>query len=192
VDCINLVALLWQTGYLTFARKIIKRDKLFYQLKVPNKEIQSSLNELFIRYLTQHTTDAIKKHQDHIYDDITGDIKQLQSTLTSLFASIPYHNYANNIIAHYEGYYASVVFTYFVSLGYPCIAEDTTSKGRIDLTIKLPDRIVIIEFKVDQKERALTQIKEKKYYEKYLAEAKLNHQEIYIIGVVMIGDGCKQ
>lgn len=182
VDCIDLVALLWQTGYLTFAKKIIKRDKTFYQLRVPNKEIQSSLNELFIRYLTQHTTDAIK-YQDHIYDDISGNIEQLKTTLTSLFASIPYNNYANNIIAHYEGYYASVVYTYLTSLGYTCIAEDVTQRGRIDLTIKLPERIIIIEFKVDTKEQALAQIKEKKYYEKYLIEAKTNHQEIFIIGI---------
>ncbi len=182
VDCIDLVALLWQTGYLTFARKVIKRDKLFYQLKVPNKEIQSSLNELFIRYLTQHTSDAIR-HQDHIYDDITGNIEQLKTTLSSLFASIPYNNYANNIIARYEGYYASVVFTYLVSLGYTCIAEDVTQRGRIDLTIKLPERIVIIEFKVDTQEQALAQIKEKKYYEKYIAEAQASQQDIFLIGI---------
>lgn len=51
IDNIDLIALLWQTGYLTFDRKITKRDKLLYQLKVPNKEIQVSLNELFIKYL---------------------------------------------------------------------------------------------------------------------------------------------
>ena len=182
VDCIDLVALLWQTGYLTFAKKVTKRDKLFYQLKVPNKEIQSSLNELFIKYLTSHTTEAIR-NQDNIYDDIMGDIPQLENTLVSLFASIPYNNYANKIIARYEGYYASVVYTYFTSLGYTCIAEDVTQKGRIDLTIKLPERIVIIEFKVDQKEAALKQIKEKKYYDKYRAEAQAKQQDIYIVGI---------
>lgn len=70
-----------------------------------------------------------------------------------------------------------------MSLGFPCIAEDVTQKGRIDLTIKLPERIVIIEFKVDQKEAALAQIKEKKYYEKYLSEAKAKQQDIYMVGI---------
>lgn len=182
IDCIDLIALLWQTGYLTFDKKIIKRESLFYQLKVPNKEIQSSLNNLFIKYLTNQTTDAIV-HQDDIFDDITGDLEQLKVTLTSLFASIPYNNYANNIIAEYEGYYASVVFTYFMSLGFPCIAEDVTQKGRIDLTIKLPNRILIIEFKVDQHEKALAQIKKKRYYEKYLAEAKAENMEILVVGI---------
>jgi hypothetical protein len=47
----------------------------------------------------------------------------------------------------------------------------------------VPNRIVIIEFKVDNKEQALAQIKHKKYYEKYQAEAKLKNQEIYIVGI---------
>ncbi len=178
IEKIDLIALLWQTGYLTFAKKINKRDKLFYQLKVPNKEIQSSLNELFIQYLTDQSVAAIS-HQDAIYDAIEADIEQLQVALSALFASIPYNNYANNIIQNYEGYYASVVFTYLMSLGFPCIAEDVTSTGRIDLTIKLPKRIIIIEFKVDQNEKALTQIKAKQYYKKYQQEDK----EIIIVGI---------
>ncbi len=182
IEKIDLIALLWQTGYLTFSRKIIKRDKLFYQLKCPNKEIQSSLNELFINYLTSQTVDAIV-YQDYLYDALTDDISALKTSLISLFASIPYNNYANKVIENYEGYYASVVFTYLMSLGYPCIAEDVTQKGRIDLTIKLDNRIVIIEFKVDQKEKALTQIKQKKYYQKYIAEAKSHQQRIFIVGI---------
>ncbi len=182
IEHIDLIALLWQTGYLTFARKFIKRDKIFYQLKVPNKEIQSSLNELFIQFLTKQTVETIT-YQDNIYDALCGEIEQLKIALKSLFAAIPYHNYVKNELADYEGYYASVVFTYIVSLGYPCIAEDVTSTGRIDLTIKLPNRIIIIEFKVDQKEKALAQIKKKKYYEKYLSEAKSKGQDIYIIGI---------
>ncbi len=137
VEHIDLVALLWQTGYLTFARQIEKRERIYYQLKVPNKEIQASLNELFIQYLTQHTTEAIR-HQDAIYDALTEDISEFKTVLESLFAAIPYNNYVKNELANYEGYYASVVFTYLMSLGFPCIAEDVTNKGRIDLTIKLP------------------------------------------------------
>ncbi|MCX8083757.1 MAG: PD-(D/E)XK nuclease domain-containing protein, partial [Calditerrivibrio sp.] len=38
---------------------------------------------------------------------------------------------------------------------------------RIDLTLKMPNAIYIIEFKVDTKD-ALAQLKEKRYYEKYL------------------------
>ena len=122
--------------------------------------------------------DAITQ-QDIIYNNLTENPENLEQALTSLFASIPYNNYANNIIANYEGYYSSVVFTYLMSLGFPCIAEDVTNKDRIDLTIKLPNRTVIIEFKVDSQETALEQIKKKKYYEKYQQESK----ELFIIGI---------
>ncbi|MEN9443367.1 MAG: hypothetical protein RIS47_257, partial [Bacteroidota bacterium] len=57
---------------------------------------------------------------------------------------------------------------------------DTTSTGRIDMTLIAPKSIVILEFKVDlPKEAALEQIKTKRYYEKYLLENK----EIYLIGI---------
>ena len=49
VDHIDLVALLWQTGYLTFKSKQTAIDGIEYVLKVPNKEIQISLNNLFVR-----------------------------------------------------------------------------------------------------------------------------------------------
>jgi hypothetical protein len=41
------------------------------------------------------------------------------------------------------------------------------------------DKILIIEFKVDKKEEPIKQIKERKYYEKYLNENK----KIYLIGI---------
>jgi len=179
IEHIDLVALLWQTGYLTFDKKIVEDDIVEYKLKVPNKEIQISLNTLFVEYLTEQKSDLVNNKRalrKFLKDD---DISKLEKTLKTLFASIPYNNYVKNNLAHYEGYYASVIYTYFVSLGFPCVAEDVTNKGRIDLTIKLPTRIVILEFKVDIKEKALQQIKTKRYYEKYLDEDK----EIYIIGV---------
>ena len=179
VDHIDIVALLWQTGYLTFAEKFTRRDKILYRLKVPNKEIQLSLNELFIDYLTDQRHEKLAL-QDALYDTLlAGDLETFKKTLHSLFAGIPYQNYANKIIAQYEGYYASVVFAYLSSLGLPLIVEDSSSKGRVDLTIILPDRVYVIEFKVDQPGKALEQIKEKGYHEKYLAD----NRTVYIIGI---------
>ena len=86
---------------------------------------------------------------------------------------------------NYEGYYANVIYAYFAGLGIEFIAEDVTNLGRIDLTIATPDmsQVYIIEFKVvenkNQDAKALEQIKEKKYYEKYMEKAK----EITLIGI---------
>ena len=58
----------------------------------------------------------------------------------------------------------------FASLGLKIIAEDVTNKGRIDMTILLNNYAYVFEFKVVESNpegSALTQIKERKYYEKY-------------------------
>ncbi|ORU91121.1 MAG: hypothetical protein A6F72_01015 [Cycloclasticus sp. symbiont of Poecilosclerida sp. N] len=179
VEKIDLVALLWQTGYLTFDKYIIKNDFIKYKMRIPNKEIQHALNSLFIDYLTNNVNKRLQ-YQDALIDSLENDdLSHLQSSLNSLFASISYENYKKNNIANYEGYYASVVFTYFASLGFELIQEDNTNTGRIDLTLKLINKIVIIEFKVDIKEAALTQIKQKKYYQKYLNDSR----DIFIVGI---------
>ena len=180
VEYIDLMALLWQTGYLTFEEKIIDDVGIInYKLRVPNLEIQLSLNHLFIDYLTNQRHEKLT-YRNKIKDALKADnLDQFAEVLKTIFASIPYHNYAKNIIAEYEGYYSSVVFVYLSALGYEVIPEDTTSRGRIDLTLKLDDKTVIIEFKVDTAEDPIKQIREKKYYEKYLNEGK----EIYLVGI---------
>ncbi|MDT8442425.1 MAG: PD-(D/E)XK nuclease domain-containing protein [Desulfuromonadales bacterium] len=84
-----------------------------------------------------------------------------------------------NTISSYEGYYASVVYAYLASLGVDLTCEDTTSKGRIDLTIRMPERVYIIEFKVDGDGKALEQIKARGYQQKYLGSGK----EILLLGI---------
>ncbi|NPA82586.1 MAG: hypothetical protein GXO31_08250, partial [Epsilonproteobacteria bacterium] len=96
----------------------------------------------------------------------------------SLYASIPYNTYVKNNISSYEGYYASVFYVYIASLGVKIIAEDVTSRGRIDFTVFIKDKIYIFEFKVTN-EDLLSQIKKKRYYEKYLKENK----EIILVGI---------
>ena len=83
-----------------------------------------------------------------------------------------------NKIYEYEECYVNVFYAYIKALGFDIVGEDVTNKGRIDLTIKMPNSIIIIEFKVDGNE-ALSQIKEKKYHEKYLDKKK----PIYIVGI---------
>ena len=57
--------------------------------------------------------------------------------------------------------------------------EVLTDKGRIDAVLELKDKIFIIEFKVGEVTEAMNQIKEKKYYERYLNQNK----DIYLLGV---------
>ena len=176
IEKIQIESLLFQAGYLTIDHMIEKRNKIEYLLKVPNMEIQISLNQLLIDYFTQRVESRI---QDDIYDHLeSGDTQALEQSLVSLFASIPYSNYTKNKIAIYEGYYASVLYAYFAALGIDIMAEDVTSTGRIDITLLLEDKIYILEFKVGT-EDALEQIKQNNYAQKYLSRGK----DIYLVGI---------
>ncbi len=178
VEKLKIESLLFQTGYLTIKKVYEKRLGYEYELGVPNLEVQVSLSNLIIDYLTNQTTLRLE-FEDQIYEALLhANLDALKETLQALFASIPYNNYVKNEIGKYEGYYASVLFSYFYALGIDLIAEDVNSFGRIDLTLLLENKIYIIEFKVDSNE-ALAQIKEKGYYKKYLNEDK----EIYLVGI---------
>jgi hypothetical protein len=177
IEKLQLESLLFQAGYLTIDKVIQKRNgRIEYTLKTPNLEVQISLNNLIINYLTKEVNLDIQDNLDETLEN--GDLDNFKETLHSLFAGIPYNNYTKNQIARIEGYWASLVYCYLAGAGLEIIPEDVTNRGRIDLTLKIANNIYILEFKVTN-EDPLKQIKEKKYYEKYLNEGK----DIYLIGI---------
>ncbi len=177
VDYIELETLMWQTGYLTIESMRETARGPRYNLTLPNQEVCISLLGSVANFLSrvqQPTT-----IQDNIYDAlIESDLKQFQTQLISLYASIPYNLFTKNKMYEYEGYYVSVFYAYMKALGVELIAEDVTNKGRIDLTIKLPNAIYVIEFKTDGSS-ALAQIQAKKYHEKYLGD----NLPLYLVGI---------
>ena len=180
IERLQLEPILFQAGYLTIdGIHESRRGGYEYHLRFPNKEVTLSFHDVLIDYLTDQAAEK-GIYQNRIYDILeNGTIDELKDILVSLFASIPYNNYVNNTISSYEGYFASVVYAYFASLGLDITGEDVTSRGRIDLTIKINDNIYILEFKVDGTGNALEQIKEKNYQQKYLTQEK----NIYLIGI---------
>ena len=123
--------------------------------------------------------DKAEIYKDSIYESLAqANFAELEKQLKSLFASIPYNNFTGAKLYEYEGYYASVFYAYVKSLGVEVIGEDVTNKGRVDITLKMPNAIYIFEFKTDG-EGALQQIKDKRYYEKYVSLQK----PIYLVGI---------
>jgi len=182
IENIQIETLLFQAGYLTIDKKRKIGVKLEYILKYPNLEVKHSLNDYVLTNLSQ---DAITKQmiQGSLYDTLLkNDIANMKEIFHSFFSSIPHDWYRKNNIANYEGYYASVFYRYFASLALDVTPEDTTNKGKIDMTLKFEDVIYIFEFKVTElvkdKNSALQQIRDKKYYEKY-SDCKT----IYLIGI---------
>ena len=203
IDNIKLEVILYQSGYLTIDEVSEDEDFGFieYTLKLPNFEVKRSFFNFIIENLYKDTT-PIKKTMDLRNALKSTNLEEFKDTLINLFASIPYNNYTNNKIYEYEGFYASVIYSYLQSLGLEIIGEDVTNLGRIDLTLFIEDKIYILEFKVIDNEQltinneqlevknekqksnsALEQIKAKKYYQKYQQQIT-NHQSlITLIGI---------
>lgn len=177
INNLDFEVILYQTGYLTIDKVEIDEDEdTIYTLKIPNKEVKTSLTKRIISDLYKDTSLQSKGLSKALRQ---RDLDEFKNTLASIFASIPHNNYTKNNIQKYEGFYASVMYVYLQSLGLHIIGEDVTNQGRIDLTIIMDDTIYIFELKVNKKEDLLKQIKEKEYYQKYLNQA----QDIYLIGI---------
>ena len=174
----NFETVLFQTGYLTIDKvEIDEDDEIEYFLKVPNREVQQSINNYIIAYL--YNNDNIITKRKAIRKALKiADLDGFKKALVSIFASIPYNNYTNNDIYNFEGFYASIVYVYLASLGVRVIGEDVTNRGRIDLSISINNNLFIIEFKVGTA-NALNQIKSKNYHQKYLNDGK----DIYLVGI---------
>ncbi|KIM03449.1 MAG: hypothetical protein KU29_11825, partial [Sulfurovum sp. FS06-10] len=182
VDDIKIETLLFQTGYLTIKEVKTIFNQRIYQLTYPNLEVRTALNENIFKYLL---TDSSLPKMPILTAILNKDMEQFKKEIVQLFASLPYNSYVNNDIQNYEGYYANVIYAYLAGLGIEFKAEDVTNLGRIDLTIATPDmsQVYIIEFKVvdnsNQNGKALEQIKDKKYHEKYQEKA----DELILIGI---------
>ncbi len=179
IDNINLITMLFQTGYLTIKKveKIgITRE---YILDFPNLEVKAALNNSLLAVFSIDPQKKISLQTGAYKALYAGDMEMFRTTVEALFAAIPYHNYRKNEIARYEGFYASVIYAWLASAGLSVEVEKCTNKGRIDMTIEFEKRIYLIEFKVDAEGKALSQIKERGYAEKYQDKGK----EIILIGI---------
>jgi hypothetical protein len=183
IENIHPVALLFQTGYLTI--KEINRYNggiSEYVLSYPNFEVKYALNNVILKDYTNEVNIGYSRISI-IKEMQSGKVESLINMMKAVFSGIPYNWYVQNGLDKYEGYYSSIFYSAIQSLGIECIAEDVTNRGRIDLTIKIGDYIYIFEFKVMQddksEKKAIEQILDKKYYEKYLNENK----KIFLIGI---------
>ena len=175
-------ALLFQTGYLTIDAEEQRFGEYWYRLRYPNQEVYQSLNNSLLKAWTPSGQSTIGHKQRLGALLLNNDFSGMQQLFSAFFASIPNDWYRNNPIAQYDGYYASVFYAYFASLGLDLTPEDTSNAGRLDMALRLNAQIYLFEFKVVELTptgSALQQIKDKGYADKYRAEG----QPIHLVGI---------
>ncbi len=182
VGSIATEALMFQAGYLTISATENLGGSLFYILGYPNREVREALTGGLLRAWSPDGQATIRNRM-RIYRMMKiNDFEGLRDLFNAHFASIPHDWYRNNPLARYEGYWASVFYAYFASLGMDIRLEDVTNKGRIDMTILFNNQVYLFEFKVVElvpAGKAIDQLQSRHYADKYRA---LN-QPIHLIGI---------
>ncbi|MCL2422732.1 MAG: ATP-binding protein, partial [Micrococcales bacterium] len=209
VGNISTEALLFQTGYLTIDEARQSPGGMRYTLRFPNREVRASLTDALLAACSPDPGEVVARTSRLLDLLAAGDLPGIRALFTAHFASIPHDWYIrlrrrgnelgcssepiedvderseehrNVPIAQYEGYYSSVFYTFFASLGVETVPEDTSSTGRLDLAVRYGGQVFLFEFKtVDDGPTgsALQQIKDKHYADKYLASGV----RVHLVGV---------
>ncbi|MEI6033938.1 MAG: ATP-binding protein [Verrucomicrobiae bacterium] len=175
-------ALLFQAGYLTIASQEERFECFEYRLRYPNREVYQSLNNSFLLDWTpdSHAGVLAKSRLGDLL--LANDLAGMGAHLKAFYDSIPHQWYANNTIAQYEGYYASVFYAFFASLGLDITVEESSNAGRLDMAMRFAGRVYLFEFKLvaDKPDgSALAQIRERGYADRHRASG----EAIHLIGV---------
>ncbi len=176
LEKLSLIPMLVQTGYLT----IVGQDEDGCIIDFPNQEVSRSYmlwglagtfskESTDIRSLGIILRKALKKQ----------DFDAFFNQLIPMFASIPF----DIQVGDREKYYQSIIYLLFLLVGIDMGVEISTNIGSIDALIKTDDAIIIFEYKLrdtaQAAQAALDQIKDKKYYERFLQSGK----KIILVGV---------
>ncbi len=167
----NFLSLLYQSGYLTIKKSEVVGKTYLFTLGYPNEEVERGLNAILLpMYLG---TGSYANEPVRILSLFSkGKTEDAITSLKAVFASIPYHEEIFNA----ENAFISMMRI----MGADIIGEVATNIGRIDCVLTCPDDIYIIEFKFNQSpDKAIAQIREKRYYEPYLDRSK----RIHLLGI---------
>ncbi len=161
---------LYQSGYLTI--KSYDREMDAYTLGFPNSEVRKGFARCLYQYVAhqQHQDDWTRSTLQMAYKRFRRDnvMAPFIEALKVFFAGVPYM-----IDDKGEHHFHAMLYTLFVSFGADVVAEDLSSKGRADLTLKMPKGIYILELKYDDTaEAALQQIDERGYAAKYALDGR--------------------
>ncbi len=164
LEKLDPAALLFQTGYLTIKR--IKNRLVTFGY--PNFEVKES----FLVHLLAAFVDKFASQIKPIYLEMleylaAEKLTKFQTAVIALFAGIPSQLHLNH-----ESYYHSLCYLILALLGAEIILEENTDKGRIDAVLELEGLVYLIEFKLAKAQEALQQIKDKRYFEKYLQDSR--------------------
>jgi len=145
---VDITPLLYQSGYITI--KDYSSLTNLYTLDMPN-------------YLHQYTADGLTTVA-LLFEAISGErMDDALRLLQTFLSTIPQCDNTD-----YEGHYQSLLYTIFSLLGMYVDVEVRTPKGRVDMVMRTPTTLYVVELKLNKTaDIALEQINLRNYPERF-------------------------
>ncbi len=164
------IPVLFQSGYLTL--KSYNPLENEYELGFPNGEVREGFAYSLYKYYMEDyvgSDDALGNAFKRLRrSDIT--FEQFVDTIRRWYAGIPYSITDKN---QNEQLYQSLIYAALMAFGADVQAEDQTSDGRMDIALKLPQAIYILELKYGKSaDKATDQIITKDYAVRFAADSR--------------------
>ena len=176
------VPVLFQSGYLT-----LKDYNPFTQewtLGFPNDEVNRGFaHSLYLFYMEDYvgSEDMVGNAFNRLRSGETN-IEQFIESLRRWYSGIPYSITDKN---QNEQLYQSLLYAALVAVGADVQAEAQTADGRMDIALRMPSAIYVMELKYGRTaEEATKQILEKGYAELFASDAR----SVYAIGLNISAD----
>ncbi len=168
--------LLFQAGYLTI-KEVLTHS--IYLLNYPNMEVKEAFYDYLLRSYSQFdNVGGLVYQMAKAFE--SNDLEKVLVNFKALLANIPYEIFAQK----QELYYQAIFYLALRLIGSFVEAEVSTNVGRIDAVISTNEAFFILDFKInDTAQKALEQIKAKKYDEKYMNLGKK---------ICLIGASCQE
>jgi len=184
---IDVVGLLFQTGYLTIKATETNRHRTKYTLGYPNEEVRLSmihnLMEAFTYKRSSIVGNALLNMEEGLED---GNVQLFVEQLEILLSDISYHllpkkkRNKQTEFEVWEGYFQTIIYLVTSFMGLHVQSEITKHKGRLDLLVETGENMYIMEFKLEEPiKNAIQQIKNRQYAAAY----KNSPKTIYLVGI---------
>ncbi|MDE6409337.1 MAG: ATP-binding protein [Muribaculaceae bacterium] len=170
-------ALFYQTGYLTI--KDYDPETELFTLGYPNREVERGILNDILRIYSSGDGDVSGMVTLMRESLRKGRPEEFVRLLKSFLSGIP--SKLRSKVSKYENYYHTIFYCITSLIGLDVNAEYNTSEGFIDILVKTPDYIYVIELKVNgTAEDAIRQIELKNYADPFYTGSGKN---IYKIGI---------
>ena len=192
VDDVDLLALMFQSGYLTIVGEERKNDRNYFTLDYPNLEVRQSFSEELLAHMGLDQSSVADDSRKLLSLLVAIDFDGFGKALHKFIAGIPHQWYDNSKIENYEAHYASMLYIAFQTISANAVAEEASSHGRADMVVREGGQVFILEFKVAKNpagadsaiEDAMAQIKKRGYADKY----RVQNESVHLVAMIFGSD----